>query len=245
MYPYSSSYAANAWAFTPGIALQSGVTYTLNFNQKVYSASYPEKMEVRCGTSATSGGMTVTILAEQTWTNTTCVARSPAFTVPSSGTYYVGFHCTSAANMWNLYVDDIDLTYTSTPSCTVSPCTPSATPPGETGGTPATALKWIAGTTDSLEWGENAAADHYHLYRGTQGGLPDLLTGNTESCLRMDDITDENCVGLTETPAGGSFFWYLVTGWNTAGEGSAGNSSDSACGSPPCVRSVDSFGPCS
>jgi hypothetical protein len=238
MYPYSYSYAADAWAFTPGVALQSGVTYTLNFNQKVYSSSYPEKMEVRCGASATSGSMTVTVMAEQTWANTACALRSPTFTVPSSGMYYIGFHCTSAANMWNLYVDDIDLTYPSTPSCTVQSCTPSLLPPGETGGTPSTNVKWIAGTTDCLEWGENTAAEHYHVYRGTPASLPDLLTANPDSCKRLDDVMTESCSGLTETPAAGSFFWYLVTGWNSAGEGAAGN----ATGGP---RTLDSTGGCS
>jgi hypothetical protein len=64
------------------------------------------------------------------------------------------------------------------------------------------------------------------------------LTGNTESCKRLDDLVSPSCAGLTEEPAGGAFFWYLVTGWNAAGEGHAGN----ATAGP---RQLNSAGPCS
>ncbi len=109
MYPYNGSAAANSYAYTPGITLTAGMTYTLSFNQKVYSASYPEIFEVKCGSAATPAGQTITVLASASYTNTTCQALSGNFTVPTTGTYYLSFHCTSVANMWNLYIDDIVL----------------------------------------------------------------------------------------------------------------------------------------
>jgi len=109
MYPYNYSAAANSYAYTPGITLTAGMTYTLSFNQKVYSGSYPEIFEVKCGTAATPAGQTITVLASASYTNTTCQALSGNFTVPTTGTYYLSFHCTSTANMWNLYIDDIVL----------------------------------------------------------------------------------------------------------------------------------------
>ena len=128
-YHWDSTYAANVWAFTPGIALSAGVTYTLNFTERIGSTSWPEKFEVRCGTSADVAGQTITILAEATYTNTTCSALAPTFTVPATGTYYIGFHCTSAADMFYLTIDDINLTHSSLPVCNV--CTPSCTTPSQ------------------------------------------------------------------------------------------------------------------
>ena len=110
MYPYNTSSAGNSWAFSPALALTSGVTYTLTFNQKVQSASYPENLVVKAGTSATAAGQTIAIYSGASLTNTTCAARTGTFTVPSSGTYYLGFQCVSVADMYYLYVDDISLT---------------------------------------------------------------------------------------------------------------------------------------
>ncbi|MEJ5165657.1 MAG: proprotein convertase P-domain-containing protein [Thermoanaerobaculia bacterium] len=122
-YPYNYLQPADSWAYTPGLNLNAGITYTLNFNQKVYSSLYPEKMEVKCGLSNDPSGQTITIMPEQTFTNTTCTLRSYQFTVTANGTYYIGFHCTSAANMFHLIVDDITLTYNQVPSCNMNQCT--------------------------------------------------------------------------------------------------------------------------
>ncbi len=124
-YPYNIFQPANSWAFTPGINLDADVTYTLNFNQKVQSSSYPEKMDVKCGLSADPMSQTITIMPEETYTNTTCTLRSYQFTVPTTGTYYIGFHCTSAENMYYLIIDDITVTYEQQATCNMNQCIPS------------------------------------------------------------------------------------------------------------------------
>ncbi|HQQ47114.1 MAG TPA: hypothetical protein PK747_06865, partial [Acidobacteriota bacterium] len=151
MYPYHSTAAANSWAFSPGIALQSGVTYTLAFNQKVQSATYPEGLVVKAGASATAGGQTIAIYSGSNLTNTTCAARTGTFTVPTSGTYYLGFQCTSAADMYYLYVDDITLTGGAAPttysiSGTVSGATASGVTMSLTGASTATTTTATDGT---------------------------------------------------------------------------------------------------
>ena len=122
-YPYNYSQAANSWVFTHALTLQAGVTYNFSFNQRVAGATYPENGSVWLGTSANSAGMTTQLWGMDNLTNTTCTARSATFTVPSDGTYYIGFHCTSAANMWRFIIDDVVLSYTQAPSCTVDACT--------------------------------------------------------------------------------------------------------------------------
>jgi hypothetical protein len=239
-YPYNTSTAANSWAYTPGIALVAGTTYTLNFNQKVQSASFPEIFEVKCGTAATPAGQTITVLASATYTNTTCTARTPTFTVPSSGTYFIGFHCTSGADEYYLWIDDIALTHTSTPSCTVQACTPGSAPPGEAapGNTPATSQGWTSKTAHN--WPSTSGATSYKVYRGIQGQLANLLNSGTDSCVKYDGAST-NCA-VNDDPAGeaGRFYWYLVTASNTGGEGTAGTHTNGAGG----PRVLNSTGNC-
>lgn len=124
-YPFHTTQAANSWAFTPGCSLQAGVTYTLNFNKRVASSTYPENLEVKAGTAPNASSQTILIWSQTNITNTTCQLQSPTFTVPSNGTYYIGFHCTSAPDMWRMIVDDVSITYQQAPSCIAQPCTPA------------------------------------------------------------------------------------------------------------------------
>ncbi|MGB9664716.1 MAG: hypothetical protein ACPL25_07340, partial [Ignavibacteria bacterium] len=109
-YNFNSSNAANDWFFSPGLSLQAGVTYEIIFWYRAYSSSYPEKLKVMWGNSANSSSMT----NDPIWDNnnityTEYQKASGTFTPTSSGTYYIGWHCYSDADMWNLYVDDIEI----------------------------------------------------------------------------------------------------------------------------------------
>ena len=108
---YNASLAMDDWFFTPGLILTGGKTYIVEFYYRCYSASYPEKLEVKWGTNPNAAGMT----GEQIWnnsniTNTVYTLATGEFTPDEDGVYYVGWHGYSAANMWNLYVDDISIT---------------------------------------------------------------------------------------------------------------------------------------
>jgi hypothetical protein len=149
----------------------------------------------------------------------------------------VRFHYTGQY-AWYWMVDNVQVEVQAPGGCTVQACTPGGTPPGETAGTEGTRAKWVAGVKDCMEWGDNPEADHYHLYRGVPGSLPNLLNGGSDACFRLDDLADPHCTGLSEEPASGSFFWYLVTGWNVHGEGTAGNATDGP-------RQLNHTGPCS
>ncbi|MBC7080759.1 MAG: choice-of-anchor J domain-containing protein [Thermoplasmatales archaeon] len=109
-YSYHTTNPANDWLFTPGLSLQAGVEYELSFWYRAYSSSYPEKMDVWIGTSQSSGGMTTKLWDNPNIINTVYAQATVVFNVPTDGTYYIGFHCYSAANMYYLYVDDILLT---------------------------------------------------------------------------------------------------------------------------------------
>jgi subtilisin-like proprotein convertase family protein len=115
-------------------------------------------------------------------------------------------------------------------------------PPPEVapGHTLATAQTWLDDTT--LAWPSHpSCTSGYLLYRGTYSDLPLLLDGSEDSCLRFHGsvVTDNVVSEMTEDPskASGGLFWYLVTGLNGAGEGTAG---DTSLG----PRLVDLWGDC-
>ncbi len=109
MYPKNTTQAANDWLFSPPLAMTAGNSYGVRFWYKGSSASLPEKLEVKWGTAANAASMTSGVIFSNTnITNTTYnVANTAVITPPTSGTYYVGFQVSSAANMGNLQLDDI------------------------------------------------------------------------------------------------------------------------------------------
>lgn len=222
-YPGKTGVAANAWAFTPGIALSSGTTYTLSFSQKVQSASYPEIFEVKCGTSATAAGQTLTIRPSATYTNTACTARTQTFTVPASGTYHIGFHCTSGTNSYNLIIDNISLSHTSPPSCASTTCVETLTAPSEE------VLENPVGS-GSLGWGATDA-DNYRVVRGIRTDLPNLDNSSTDfSCYKWGTNAALSVDISVDDPSSvdGRCFYYIVQGYNGSDPdlytGPAGNS---------------------
>lgn len=120
-YNYSTSGAANTWAFMQGVSMIAGNTYTVKFYESVRSASYTEKMKVTVGTAQTVGSQTTTLLTLSSLTNTSYAEQTTAtFTPSTSGTYYFAFNCYSSMNQWNLYVDNIRIYET--------PCTAPSAP---------------------------------------------------------------------------------------------------------------------
>lgn len=167
-YPYNSSSAANDWAITNSLSLTAGVTYTISFWYKVYSSSYPESMKLTVGNAATVAAQSTILWTGATLTSTTWTQVTTTYTPSTSGTYYFGFYCYSAADMWNLYVDDILIT--SPASCTTpgAPTSVSGTATGQTtanlswaAGTPAGSATvtyyWVVGTSSSVTYGSGVA----------------------------------------------------------------------------------------
>jgi len=128
-YNYDASFSANAWAISKGISLTSGTTYTVSFWYKAGLTSYPEKLKVTVGTLATVAGQSNVLWncnGGTSLTNDTWQQGIATYTPSTSGTYYFGFNCYSAADMYYLYVDDLSISalesasptfaWTSTPS---------------------------------------------------------------------------------------------------------------------------------
>jgi hypothetical protein len=108
-YPYNTNgtTAADDWLFTKCLNLLSGNSYQLKFYYRALANIYPEAMNVNIGTTNTPAGMTTQLVDLPSISDTTYPSATWTFSVPSSGNYYIGFHCKSAADMAYLILDDV------------------------------------------------------------------------------------------------------------------------------------------
>lgn len=128
------------------------------------------------------------------------------------------------------YIDDISITKTQIPGACAT--LPQETAPGDLVGT---AQSWGADKA-THSWPANSqATTGYKVLRGTPSQLPDLLTGNTDHCVKWTG-TALSCT-LNDTPNPGSFYWYLVLGTSAGGDGHPGSATAG-------IRSVQSTGSC-
>ncbi len=101
----------NIWAFTNGILLQKDVIYTLRFHQQNKSGSNNTNASYRLIYSTTqthTNGINIT--PSGTWqAGTTWQELSYSFTVPSSGTYYIGFGVTGFVGSNNIHIDEVQV----------------------------------------------------------------------------------------------------------------------------------------
>ena len=106
-YSYHSTNNADDWLISPAIKLTAGVKYRVAFDARAQSASYTESVELKVGKEAKASVMTQTAIAATDVTSTAYeTVENEEFTVAEDGYYYFGIHAVSAANAWNLYVDN-------------------------------------------------------------------------------------------------------------------------------------------
>ncbi|MBN2383621.1 hypothetical protein JXQ70_12145 [bacterium] len=93
---------------------------------------------------------------------------------------------------------------------------------------------------ETLTWTEETTATNgYILYRGLRADLAELLTSNTDFCIRWtgSSSSETSATGLTETGPAEDCYYYLVTGVSGVGEGTAGAATAGE-------RQVDDTGAC-
>ena len=82
--------------------------------------------------------------------------------------------------------------------------------------------QWWSGSVQN--WPTSTLANGYKLYRLVKEDLPNLTNSNNEGCYRDTGAANSyDC--SSDDPSGetGRVYYYLVTGYNGAGEGSAGS----------------------
>ncbi len=94
-------------------------------------------------------------------------------------------------------------------------------------------------STGACSWQPVAGAEGYNLYRGVLSGLPNLMNGTDDACLRYSGPSASfDCSGDDPVSEPGKLYWYLVTAYIGTCEGTAGSGTGfardlSAAGSCP------------
>ena len=104
-YTYNESFDADDWLVSPAFHFEAGKQYRLTFD--TWNKGYDERIEVLTGTDATPEGMTIQVVepTDVLWEEPQQVEAKIA--VSETGTYYIGFHAISLADMYKLFVDNV------------------------------------------------------------------------------------------------------------------------------------------
>lgn len=101
----------NDWIYTPGVQMESGVTYTLTFwySSRRYGSTI-EKLKIHIGKDTVSTAMSATpIYTNDNITNEVYAQATVNYTATESDLFYFGFHSYSDAFMYITYIDDVTI----------------------------------------------------------------------------------------------------------------------------------------
>lgn len=158
---YNGSLALNDWLVSPPLNLLAGTTYALDFKYRGGATSYVEKLKVMLGTGSQVVDLSTQIFINENINFIDYTAAIATFTVPSNGTYYLGWHAYSIANQLRMYVDDIRIRIPAPiapePATLVFPLSGSTTLLNPM-------LKWTPSATGEL-------ATSYKVYLNTTGSF--------------------------------------------------------------------------
>jgi hypothetical protein len=194
---YNSSLATNDWAFTPEIELTAGVNYLFSFKYRT-SSSYQEKLEVKIGSDNLGSAMSTMLIDFDSIQTSTFTDVNVQFTVPATGSYFIGFHGYSEPNMYYIVIDDVvldqacsaDFTLGQDTICTQSiPVTPQVT--GTAGGV-------FSGSNGLMV---DAATGAITPAASTPGAhtLTYVVSSSLCSDTTVMDVVIENCAGIEES----------------------------------------------
>lgn len=120
-YGYSTSNEANDYLILP-IELEANKNYSVTVNAASYSATYPEKFEVKVGKAATVAGLNITAIAPTTVASKEGLDFDGDFTTDDdAGVWYVAIHAISDKNMWNLSVKSLTIELGAEPTAPAAP----------------------------------------------------------------------------------------------------------------------------
>ncbi|MBX2888281.1 MAG: T9SS type A sorting domain-containing protein [Ferruginibacter sp.] len=201
-YSYNSNNAANTWAFTPAMTLSSSKQYIVQFYMAVAGASFPENLKVTLGSDQTSASQTTVLLDFPNFTATTQTLQSKIFTVSASGTYYAAFNCYSAADKFNLSVDNVIIREYGAPDA--APITFSSSA--------------ITNSSFNVEWVDNSTNEvGFNVYRSTDNVSFNLVGTVASSTI----ATTGTGYSLSQSGlAPGTTYYYRITASNLDGESS-------------------------
>jgi subtilisin family serine protease len=213
-YAFNANAAADDWLFTPQLSMNAGSTYRVRFWYRVRNATYPERLEIKWGNSPTALAMTSTAIFSNTnLTNITYTEGVTTIIAPStSGNYHVGFRVFSAADMYDLNIDDVTIELVSV-GCTTPTIggTASIISPIESGSSTTLSLTGYNGTSIQWEQSSDAGTTWNAISGATSANYSGVYyLGNYQFRARVSRVscTDafSNVVSLTVNPKTGDNF---------------------------------------
>lgn len=104
-YSYNEWMAADDWLISPAFHFEAGKQYSLTFD--AWNKGADERIEVLVGTEAAPGAMTILALGptDIMWEEPQMLQTK--FAISETGTYFIGFHAISDADMYRLFVDNV------------------------------------------------------------------------------------------------------------------------------------------
>ena len=118
-YRYSAENPGDDWLITPPIKLTAGREYVISYIAQPYSKNYPERLEVKYGSSATVEGMTTELLPSTDITEKKVYTQN--FTPAAAGNYFFGFHAISDKDEFYLDIDSISIELGALPTSPAAP----------------------------------------------------------------------------------------------------------------------------
>ncbi len=100
---------ADDWLFSNCFIMQEGENYLMTVYHTGRSTSFEERLSVYLGDEQQSGSMDQLLWHKTFSTGLDYQQAVVAFTPPSDGTYYIGFHAHSEADQGWIYLDDFEM----------------------------------------------------------------------------------------------------------------------------------------
>ena len=106
-YNWSVTNAADEWLITPAIHLEAGKAYTFTVKARSFTASMPERLEVKMGNEPTAEAMQTVVIAPTEVATGDFTEFSGNVWISTEGNYRFGVHAISDADNMMLAVDSI------------------------------------------------------------------------------------------------------------------------------------------
>lgn len=123
---YNSTKAMDDWLITPPMILKAGLIYKVNVAARCYSASYPERFEVKFGNQPKIESMTDMVIDTTTVDKISTTTYSGLVAPDADGRYYIGIHGISKTDKYYLYIDEVSVEEGVNPTAPEAPVVLSA-----------------------------------------------------------------------------------------------------------------------
>ncbi|MCM1402105.1 MAG: choice-of-anchor J domain-containing protein [Bacteroides sp.] len=104
---YNSYQDLDEWLITPAIELEAGKTYPVSIDAAALWEGWIERIEIKAGAANTAEAMTIQVLPPTDVELEDFMTFEGTLVVPADGTYHIGVHAISDADMYGITIDNL------------------------------------------------------------------------------------------------------------------------------------------